>query len=125
MIMCRSIDETSVPVFVGRSPTPRGVCRAIATATAGVLAALALPLHAQTSSEVQVSAVSFGDIEFDWGRDGVNCPTCNFGQGNSRFNWTDQSHHLWVGHVDSATGALDPPAGNNELVDTTAYFWKS
>ena len=115
MIIRRSIDETS----------ESALSRAIVTVTAGALAALALPLHAQTSSEVQVSTVSFGDIEFDWGRDGVNCPTCNFGQGNTRFNWTDQSHHLWVGHVDPATGALNPPAGNNELVDAYAYFWKA
>ncbi len=88
-------------------------------------AAFAPVVFAQTSAEVQVSTVSFGDIEFDWGRDGINCPTCNFNEGNSRFNWTDQSHHLWVGHVDPGTGQLDPPAGNNELVDTLAYFWQA
>jgi len=82
-------------------------------------------LHAQQPNEVQVSTIAFGDTEFDWGRDGVSCPTCNFWQGNSRFNWTDVDHNLWVGHVDPNTGALDPPAGNNELVDQNAYFWRT
>ena len=77
----------------------------------------------QSFAEVQVSANSFGDIEFDWGRDGVYCPTCNYGQGNARFNWTDKSGNLWVGHVDPNTGAFTPPAGNNELVDTTAFYY--
>jgi hypothetical protein len=102
--------------------TLRRVC-AIAFSCAA--AAIALPLHAQQASEVQVSTVGFGDIEFDWGRDGINCPTCNFGQGNSRFNWTDKAHNLWVGHVDPSTGNFDPPAGNNELVDTYSYFWRT
>jgi hypothetical protein len=86
-------------------------------------AAITLPAQAQQSSEVNVSSVGFGDIEFDWARDGINCPTCNFGQGNSRFNWVDRSHNLWVGHVDPDTGAFDPPQGNNELVDGFAYYW--
>jgi hypothetical protein len=78
---------------------------------------------APTYAEVQVSPGNLGDIEFDWGRDGVYCAACNFGQGNARFNWTDSSGNLWVGHVDPNTGAFTPPAGDNELVDTTAAFY--
>ena len=78
---------------------------------------------APTYTEVQVSPDNLGDIEFDWGRDGVYCATCNFGQGNARFNWTDSSGNLWVGHVDPNTGAFTPPAGNNELVDTAAAYY--
>jgi len=88
-------------------------------------ALFALPLHAQVTGEIQVSTVGFGDIEFDWGRDGVFCATCNFGQGNARFNWTTQAGDLYVGHVDPTTGDFTPPAGQNELVDTFAYFWES
>ena len=77
---------------------------------------------AQTFTEVQVSTDNLGDIEFDWGRDGVYCAACNFGQGNARFNWTDSSGNLWVGHVDPNTGAFTPPAATNELVDAAAAF---
>jgi hypothetical protein len=83
---------------------------------------LATPAQAQLAPEVQVSTVAFGDLEFDWGRDGTNCPTCNFGQGNSRFSWTDRQGNRWVGCVDFNTGLFRSPAGNNELVDTTAAF---
>jgi hypothetical protein len=86
-------------------------------------AATALPVQAQQASEVHVSTVGFNDIEFDWGRDGINCSTCNFGQGNARFNWVDRTHNLWLGHVDPTTGLFTPPQGNNELVDSYAYFW--
>ena len=103
----------------------RPLSLAIALAVSCAAAAFALPVQAQQSPEVQVSTVGFGDIEFDWGRDGINCPTCNFGQGNARFNWTDTSHNLWVGHLDPSTGAFTPTQGNNELVDPYAYFWKS
>jgi len=75
------------------------------------------------STEVQVSTVEFGDIEFDWGRDGIYCATCNFGQGNARFNWGDTSGNLWVGHVDPSSGNFTPAAGNNELADTLAFDW--
>jgi hypothetical protein len=95
-----------------------------AVAASCAVAAFALPVQAQQAPEVQVSTVGFGDIEFDWGRDGINCPTCNFGEGNAPFNWTDTTHSLWVGHVDPSTGDFTPPQDNNELIDTYAYFWK-
>jgi hypothetical protein len=84
---------------------------------------LAAPVHAQQFTEVQVSTTAFADIEFDSARDGTYCPTCNFGQGNSRFNWTDNKGNLWLGHVNGNTGAFEPQTGKNELVDSSAAFW--
>ncbi len=75
-------------------------------------------------TEVQASATVLGDIEFDWGRDGISCPGCNNGEGNSRFNWTDRNNNLWVSHVDRTTGLFVPAAGHQQLVDTTAFFWQ-
>lgn len=90
-----------------------------------ICAAASFALSARAQTEVQVSTVDFGDTEFDWGRDGINCPTCNFGEGNARFNWTDQNGNLWLGHLNPATGAFTPPAGQNELVDTSAFYWSA
>jgi hypothetical protein len=73
-------------------------------------------------TEVQVSTTDFGDIEFDWGRDGVYCASCNFGEGNARFNWPDGSGNVWIGHIDPTSGAVTPPAGMNELVDTNEIY---
>jgi hypothetical protein len=73
-------------------------------------------------TEVQVSTSDFGDIEFDWGRDGLYCAACNFGEGNARFNWPDSSGNLWIGHVDPTSGAFTPPAGMNELVDSYEIY---
>jgi hypothetical protein len=92
---------------------------------AAVLAAGSGAAAAQQANETRVSSVGFGDIEFDWGRDGIQCPTCNFNMGNARFNWTDQSGKLYVGHLDPGTGNFTPAEGNNELVDTLAYNWKT
>jgi len=80
--------------------------------------------QAQEFTEVKVSANGFGDTEFDSARDGINCPSCNFGQGNARFNWTDMTGNLWLGHLDWQTGALLSTTGQDELVDTTAAYWK-
>ena len=74
-------------------------------------------------TEVQVSTTDFADLEFDWGRDGIYCPTCNYGQGNARFNWSEKSNSLWVGHVDPVTGMFTPPEGKNELVDTWNFYY--
>jgi hypothetical protein len=78
--------------------------------------------HAQ-AVEVKVSDAIFGDTEFDWGRDGISCPTCNFGEGNNRFNWTDTDGNLWIGHLNPATGAITPANGKSELADTSAFNW--
>jgi len=87
------------------------------------LAALATPAHGAASTEVLVTTTKFGDIEFDWGRDGVYCPSCNGGDGNNRFNWVDRSNRLWVAHVDFNTGAIYPPNGQGVLVDTSAAYF--
>lgn len=89
-------------------------------APAGVEAAgrpVAIP-----GTEVQVTPARIIDYEFDWGRDGVNCPTCNGGDGNSRLAFTDAFYNLWVAHVDPTTGAFIPADGKGVLVDTMAAF---
>ena len=75
--------------------------------------------------EVQASATPMGDIEFDWGRDGVTCATCNFGDGNNRANWTDRLGNIWIAHLDPVSGKFPTPGVNDELADTTAYFWNT
>src|SRR5450631_2196963 len=102
----------------------RSIAGVIAGATLYFTAFFVLPLHAQTFTEVNVSKTPFGDIEFDSARDGTYCATCNFGHGNSRFNWGDKQGNLWVGHVDWNTGAFVPQNGKSELVDSSAAYWK-
>jgi hypothetical protein len=75
--------------------------------------------------EQQATQTPMGDVEFDWGRDGVPCATCNFGDGNDRANWTDRQGNIWIAHLDITTGAFISPQANDELADTTAYFWKT
>ena len=98
----------------------------LAMVWASLLGAFAVPATAtaQQFTEVRASRFNFGDIEFDWARDGINCPSCNFGQGNARFNWTDNTGNVWLGHVDSQSGAFTPENGKAELVDTTAANYK-
>jgi hypothetical protein len=84
--------------------------------------AITLPAFAQYT-EVQVSKNNFGDTEYDWARDGIFCPSCNFGEGNARFNWTDHDGHLWIGHIDPTTAAFTPKSGKSELADTSAFWW--
>jgi hypothetical protein len=87
-------------------------------------ALLALPAAAQTPYlEVRATATAMGDVEFDFGRDGVHCPSCNFGDGNDRANWTDRAGNLWIAHLDQATGVFVSPGVDDELADTTAAFW--
>lgn len=86
-------------------------------------AAVEAQVPAQTFNEVQVTATAVGDIEFDWGRDGIYCPDCNFGQGNARLDWTDRQGNLWIAHLDPNTGALLSPIPKDELADTSAFFW--
>jgi hypothetical protein len=75
--------------------------------------------------EQQATSVAMGDVEFDWGRDGVPCPTCNFGDGNDRANWTDRDGNIWIAHLNIATGQFVSPQANDELADTSAYFWNT
>ena len=80
----------------------------------------------QSFAEVSVSPYMTGDIEFDWARDGLYCPTCNFGVSNSQLNWTDRNNNLWVSGVNPATGMFTPISGqgNGTPVDTAAFFWQ-
>jgi hypothetical protein len=72
--------------------------------------------------EIQVSTDDIVDFEFDWGRDGIYCPTCNFGNGNARLVFSDRDHNMWVGRLDPQTGAFDPENGRGALIDTRAAF---
>jgi hypothetical protein len=74
-------------------------------------------------TEVQATSSAIGVIHFDWARDGVYCATCNFGEGNARFNWTDHDGHLWVGHLNPATGAFASATAIDEMADTTAFYF--
>jgi hypothetical protein len=73
--------------------------------------------------EQLMTAAAFGDVEFDWGRDGLYCGTCNFGASNARFNWVDHSNRLWVANVDPDTGAIIPSNGRGVLVDNAAVYF--
>ncbi|MBZ8141675.1 hypothetical protein CLD22_17430 [Rubrivivax gelatinosus] len=84
---------------------------------AGLLAALAGGVAA-VQPEVQVGNDQIIDHEFDWGRDGVYCPSCNFGAGNARLAYIDRDHNLWVGYVDYYSGDFVPSDGKAKLVDT-------
>ena len=68
--------------------------------------------------EVQVGTRTIIDFEFDWGRDGVHCPECNHGTGNSRLAFTDEFGNVWVGYVDPNNGYFYPTNGQAVLVDT-------
>jgi hypothetical protein len=70
--------------------------------------------------EVQVGSRDIIDYEFDWGRDGLYCQTCNYGAGNARLSYIDREHNLWVGYVDFATGNFLPSDGRALLVDVNA-----
>lgn len=114
---------TSTAVIRGTYSLPYTLCDlnsppdcANATATVAVTAPY---------SEVLASAAPMGDVEFDWGRDGVPCPACNFGDGNDRANWTDRLGNLWIAHLNPTTGLFVSPNAQDELVDTTAYFWNT
>jgi hypothetical protein len=96
-----------------------------ASLLATVVVALPAPVFAQYV-EVLASSNVIGDVEFDWGRDGVVCSACNFGVGNSQFNWTDRNNNLWVGTVNPQTGAFNTTTtAQMQLVSSTAaFFWE-
>ena len=69
--------------------------------------------------EVKVGTSAIIDFEFDWGRDGVYCPQCNFGTGNARLVYFDQkTFEMWVGDVDVNTGNFYPEDGKGTRVAT-------
>jgi len=71
-----------------------------------------------TLPEVQVTTAAIADYEFDWGRYGVPCASCNFGDGNARFVFSDAANNLWLGHIDYQSGNFYPPDGHGVLIDT-------
>jgi hypothetical protein len=79
-------------------------------------------------NEAQATATPMGDVEFDWGRDGLYCATCNFGDGNARASWTDRQGNIWIAHLDPNTGQFISPAVNDEQADpgnARAFFWNT
>lgn len=87
----------------------------MATTAGGAGSALA---QVTPTTETQITSRYIIDFEFDSARDGVNCPTCNNGAGNSRIAYTDLTYRLWVGNVDFRTGAFKPSDGRGVLVDS-------
>jgi hypothetical protein len=88
------------------------------------LACLVTPAaKAQTAVETLVTTARFGDMEFDWGRDGIFCGECNGGDGNARFNWVDRQNRLWISYIDHDTGFFYPPNGRAVLVDTDVAYY--
>ena len=90
-------------------------------AVAGFLLLAAAPpaLRAEDlPPEIQAGARTIIDFEFDWGRDGVHCPACNYGTGNDRLAWVDLDHQLWAAHVDPGSGLFHPGDGRGTLVDS-------
>jgi hypothetical protein len=73
--------------------------------------------------EELMATAAFGDVEFDWARDGVYCGTCNFGAGNARFNWVDHNNRLWVANIDPDSGAVVQQDGHGVLVDNQAAYY--
>jgi hypothetical protein len=85
------------------------------------MAALAGVAHAQTPlPEVRVSAANIPDYEFDEARNGVFCATCNFGNGNSRFAFTDVTGRTWIGGIDFNNGNFYPSDGRGVLLDSNS-----
>ena len=88
-----------------------------------LLATIAAGMPAQAQplpTEVLVTPTFIADLEFDWGRDGVFCASCNGGAGNARFTFTDKNNELWVGGIDPATGDFVPRNGRGVRVDVDA-----
>lgn len=106
-----------------RAPKLETAGRVAAALCATMLYAVAPAAQAAPATEVLVTTARFGDMEFDWGRDGVYCPSCNGGQGNNRFNWVDRQGRLWVSHIDQATGFITPSNGRETLVDTNVAYY--
>ena len=95
--------------------------RMIVAAQAILLFALAPGAYAQSfPPEVQVGTRTIIDYEFDWGRDGTYCTSCNVGAGNNRFAFIDKEGNVWVGHVNVDTGNFVPSDGEGKLVDTNS-----
>jgi hypothetical protein len=90
-----------------------------------VLAAVAVSclLTARVSCaavEEQMATETLADFEFDSARDGIHCPSCNFGSGNARVSYVDTQSRLMVAPIDMASGRF--LIGQAVVVDTNAAF---
>lgn len=103
-----------------RIPTTAAAWRRWTIGSLLAAAAAAAPAQTTTPREVQVTPRYIIDFEFDWGRDGVYCASCNHGAGNSRLVYVDLNNKVWVGQVDFQTGRFTPADGRGVLVDTLA-----
>lgn len=101
-------------------PWYRGWAQRGVLLAATALAPVNCAWSAKPGPEVQVSTKSIIDAEFDWAKDGVYCPACNDGAGNSRLAYVDFLGKLWVGWIDFSTGAFLPDDGKSELVASSA-----
>ena len=88
---------------------------ALALAASLTLASTAHAVSAQP--EVQLTASAIPDNEYDFGRKGAFCPTCNLGDGNARWAFTDPKGNLWLAKLDYQTGAFVPTDGHGQLLD--------
>jgi hypothetical protein len=114
--------DTAPTVAAGTYPRlPYTICNANAPSDCQTQYATVL-INAQAFVEMQATSQTMGDVEFDWGRDGVPCAGCNFGDGNDRANWTDRLGHIWIAHLDITTGQFTTTA-QDEQADNDAYFW--
>jgi hypothetical protein len=104
------------------SPLAHLGTKCVVAAAALAWGAFSAPACADVLPEIQVTSSKIIDNEYDWGRDGVDCPISNYGDGNNRFVFTDRDYNMWLGHVDPLTGDFDPPDGHGELIDTNAAF---
>ena len=85
------------------------------------LAATSFDVRAQAlPQEVQAGTRNIIDFEFDWGQDGVYCPTCNYGGGNNRLSFVETDGTVWVGYVDPDTGYFLPKDGHGVKIDVNA-----
>ena len=97
--------------------------KSFAARTGAFIAAMALS-HAAGAQpypgEVQVGARTIADYEFDWGRDGTYCSTCNYGSGNNRLAFTAKDGSVWISHINVDNGYFGSSNGEGTLVDTNS-----
>lgn len=82
--------------------------------------ALLAPTASTAATEVQMTAEMLADFELDSARDGVYCPTCNFGSGNARVTYVDTQFRVMVAPLEMATGKLRTDLA--VAVDSNAAF---
>lgn len=68
--------------------------------------------------ETEVTTAGVPDFELDSAFEGVQCPSCNHGFGNSRIVFTDSQGNLWLAGIDYQTGHFIPSDARGTLIDT-------